>query len=387
MTIYQSCQNNKKKRKQTRIEKYGVEHHLQNVDILEKQHTTNINRYGVEFQSQRSDFKEKVSATSIEKRGVAFHTQDPLVQEKAKKTRLEKYGYEWFPIIEKRTSKGEEQIRECLADLGLDFVKSRKLLSENREIDLFNESRKIAIEYCGLYWHCMDGGNKGKITKDYHYQKWKQCADNGIDLITIYDTEWNTRNDQVKNFLKARLGIFDSRIYSRDCEFRQLEPQREFFERNHIQGGNIRSHYNFGLFHKNDLVACVSYGPNSRQTSESNAIYLNRLAFESNTQVLGGASKLLKNSIRVLKENGALKIVTFSDNRWSNGKIYENVGFNFDKYQEPKYIYYKLGTNKFETRSAQSMIELTKGGNEKEKALELGWSRVYDCGKKRWVLE
>ena len=51
------------KAKQTRIKKYGVDHHLQLPEFLNKQKETNLKRHGVENISQLQETKDKIKFT------------------------------------------------------------------------------------------------------------------------------------------------------------------------------------------------------------------------------------------------------------------------------------------------------------------------------------
>src|SRR5690606_9740990 len=79
-------------------------------------------------------------------------------------------------------------------------------------------------------------------------------------------------------------------------------------------------------------------------------LVLNRLAFKNNIQIIGGASKLIKNSQKILKED----IITWSDNRWSNGNVYESAGFELEEILGIDYSYTR-GNEKNGRRSKQSM--------------------------------
>jgi hypothetical protein len=193
-----------------------------------------------------------------------------------------------------------------------------------------------------------------------------------IQLITIFENEWKYNKEKIKSFLKAKLGIFETRIYARDCEFREISiKQYGFFELYHLQGKPSRIERNFGLYYNEELVGCVSYALHHRNNKD---IILNRMVFKSNIQIIGGASKLLKNSIKEMN----CDIITWSDNRWSNGNVYNSMFKNTKEYKAD-YFY----TNFNEYRSKQSM-KVPMGINEREYWKELGWTRIYDCGKIKW---
>ena len=57
-------------------------------------------------------------------------------------------------------------------------------------------SNKIAIEFNGDYWH--DENHK---SNDYHYNKFNLCMEKNILLVSIFESEWNSRKDEIKKYL------------------------------------------------------------------------------------------------------------------------------------------------------------------------------------------
>ena len=64
-------------------------------------------------------------------------------------------------------------------------------------------SKKIAIEFNGDYWH--DENHK---PRDYHYNKFNLCREKNILLVSIFESEWNNRKDDIKQYL---LDLFSCR--------------------------------------------------------------------------------------------------------------------------------------------------------------------------------
>ena len=87
----QSC---KEQIKLTNLEIYGVEYPQQNENIRNKGKQTCLEKYGVEHISQSLHFKDKCKTTCLEKYGVKYAIQSNDVQLKIKKTIFEKYGVE-----------------------------------------------------------------------------------------------------------------------------------------------------------------------------------------------------------------------------------------------------------------------------------------------------
>jgi len=56
------------------------------------------------------------------------------------------------------------------------------------ELDIYFPSKKIAVEFNGLYWHSELILNEDAPT--YHVIKWNQCKKEGIQLFQIFEDEW-----------------------------------------------------------------------------------------------------------------------------------------------------------------------------------------------------
>lgn len=96
------------KRKQTTLDKYGVENINQLDSIKNKKIQTNIEHLGVENPSQSNIVKEKKIQTSRKNWGVDFTSQSPIVKEKIIKTNIEKYGVDCVfksPVIQEKIKK------------------------------------------------------------------------------------------------------------------------------------------------------------------------------------------------------------------------------------------------------------------------------------------
>jgi hypothetical protein len=114
------------------------------------------------------------------------------------------------------------------------------------------------------------------------------------------------------------------------------------------------------------------------------------LCFKAGYQIVGGASKLFSHCVNWCKNNGIKKIISWSDNRWSNGSIYKNLNFILEQELGSDYAYVNIDNPK-ERISKQSQMKCNTGcpkdKSEKEWALENGLSRIWDCGKVRWVFK
>lgn len=320
----------------------------------------------------------KRKQTCIEKYGVDHPWKNKQVIQKTINTCIKKYGH--YPAIKNGRSKPELEIQEWLLSLGYDDFKENWTILQGKQIDLYSEKYKIGIEYCGVYWHTDKSPEPRNSV--YHYNKYNQCLNNGIRLFTIFSDEWEKNKEGWKNLIRSSLGSNDIRIFARKCETKQVSSEigQLFFKNHHIQGGKRKAKVYFGIFYFEELVGVVSL--NSHHRNIKGQIVLDRLCFKSGIQIIGGASKLLKKCVEWAKTNQYTKIISWSDNRYSQGNVYEKIGFKFDAQLKPDYSYVNLNDWLEYRYSKQSMKE-----KEKDKELMKNYGKIYDCGKKRYILE
>jgi hypothetical protein len=110
------------------------------------------------------------------------------------------------------TSKCEQEIADYISEFysGNHINNSRDIISPF-ELDLYYPEKKIAIEFNGDYWHSSLFKNK-----DYHYNKFKQCRDLRITLVSIFESEWNSREQEIKEYLKDLFSGKENKLSFKD---------------------------------------------------------------------------------------------------------------------------------------------------------------------------
>ena len=284
-------------------------------------------------------------------------------------------------------TKFEIEFSTFLNDLGVKYYKNCRSIITPNEIDFYLPDYNIGFELDGLYWH-------SEVYKDekYHLNKTERCLEKGVKLIHIFEDEWIYKQDIVKSRIKNILGKTDNRIYARKCTVREVDKKeaKEFIEKNHIQGNTIFK-YAYGLFYDNDLVSIMTFGKlrkNLGRTPSDNEWELIRFCNKLNTNVIGGASKLLSH---FLKKHSPLKIVSYADKRWSQGNMYEKLGFTLLHDSQPNY-YYIIGNKRYNRFAFRKNILVEKYNcpndvTERDFCLQQHWYRIYDCGSKVYELD
>lgn len=100
----------KEKKKKTIVEKYGVENPSQSIEIKEKKKKAYIEKYGVDNPSKSDLVKRKKKETSVKNYGVENPSKSKLVKEKSKKTCIEKYGVEYVTQSDSMKQKSTETL-------------------------------------------------------------------------------------------------------------------------------------------------------------------------------------------------------------------------------------------------------------------------------------
>jgi len=296
------------------------------------------------------------------------------------------------PVCAGNRSKKEKELCDFLSN----YTKTESRVRYNngehnrKEIDIYLPEKKIGVEYNGTLWHSE---YMSKDAKWHMFTKSKECKENGIRIIHVSDFD---NFEIVKKTLLHIIGEYKQVVYARKCELifgssSDIEVA-EFFNTNHLQGNATGCRF-IGLTYNEQIVAGMLFSNivSTRGTSDTTSAELRR--FASSCKVVGGASKLLTNFLRI---NNYKSIISFSDNSWFTGNMYEKLGFKLLYNIPPDYKVFKLGyTGKLEHKGKfkRSAMEKRNGFDfnqeetEHENCKRNGWYRIYDCGKKKWKLD
>lgn len=226
----------------------------------------------------------------------------------------------------------EDEIAKFVEDLGFTVVRNSRKIISPKELDIYIDDKKVAIEYHGLYWHSANdaNGKDAKYLKKIHKEKFTLCKNNGVKLLQFFSDEWIDKKVICKSMIMNKLGVIKSKFMARKLELVQLtkDESKRFFTLSHIDG-NARSFLSFGLKTKEgEIVQAISVRK-PIQKKYKDTIEIARMASLPNTIVVGGASKLLKKVLKISKQLNFKQVLTYSDNRIGDGSIYKNSGFNF----------------------------------------------------------
>ena len=291
------------------------------------------------------------------------------------------------PTCGKVESKAESFLAQYLLDRQFTVERNVCGIIGKSELDLFIPSRNLAIEFNGLIWH----SDKFRKNPNYHLNKTVSCKNIGIDLIHIFEDEWLDNKDLILSMIDNRLGL-SKRIYARKCQVRPITNKESalFLEANHLKG-NFNAPICLGLFYDDLLVYVMTFSKPrislGHKHSSDGEYELLRLCSLKGVSVVGGASKLLKYFV---KNYAPAKIHTYADRRYSNGGVYEIMGFKLVGESRPNYFYSNNGRTR-ENRFKYRKSELVKQGfdmrkSESEIMRERGFYKIFDCGNYKYEM-
>lgn len=297
-------------------------------------------------------------------------------------------------------SRGEEEVARYLS-IFTPIAQRDRIVIKPRELDIYIPERKLAVEYCGMYWHSHHDAASEKKDKHKHYEKYTACKAAGVRLLTIYESEWQDECTQkaLKRLLRNALNKSKGKLMARKCELAKIDnaQARAFYGKYHPQGGSGSGEH-YALMWKGKVVACMrfTFGSNDRGAGAKTATWtLSRYA--TRITVAGAASRLFK---AFLAEVKPAQVKSFSDNRYFDGGMYEQLGFTLEDNVAPDYQVWspKLGLRPkphYQRRSLSKRLAdhgiddvfdpETDPRTEREMVYLMGAARIYDCGKKRWV--
>ena len=385
--------------KQTKLARYGSETY-NNIDKIK---TTMLAKYGVENYFQTNEIKKKTTfanvKTSYEKFILNNEYDSPMFsldeyfkridEHEYLKFKCKKCGYEfeaWHhdghhrhcpKCYPKQISNPERELVEFIGLQSISIKTNDRTAIKPLELDIYVPDKKLAFEFDGLYWHSE---NEDKLS-NYHLTKTELCEKQGIQLIHIFENEWKCKQDIVKSRIKNLLGIYDKTIFARKCEVKEVDSKisYQFQNENHIQG-QVNAKVNLGLFHNNELVSLMTFS--KCRFDKKHEWELVRFCNKLGYHIPGAAGKLLKYFERTYMPK---TLVSYADRRWSQGKLYNAIGFKLDHISKPNYWYWKTlhleSRIKYQKHKLKDILEkFDESKSEFENMKMNGYHRIFDCG-------
>jgi hypothetical protein len=223
--------------KDTLLKRYNVEHALQHKPFLNKSMATSLSLYNVLHYSQLNISKEQQKASCQINYNRDFYSQKhisleslDILNNREKFAKLlsinsrsslarklgvsdsqisrthKKFG---LKILSRISSSFENEISIWLTKNNIEFKPNNRTAIKPFELDFYFPKYEFAIEFNGDYWHMNP---KYYIAEDYNknlklfasdiwkkdQQKLQLCKDKNINLITIWESDWNENKDFIK---------------------------------------------------------------------------------------------------------------------------------------------------------------------------------------------
>jgi hypothetical protein len=282
------------------------------------------------------------------------------------------------------TSKQEKEVADFLLEGNPSWISRTRAIIPPNELDLYLDERKLAVEYCGLYWH-------SEVYKDpsAHQEKLLAAEKAGVRLITVFEDEWVHNKDVVKAVLARVSGASTlRRVGARQCQTVQLSPKdaSAFYLAHHLQGP-ASANLHLGLTLDDELLAAASFSTprvifGGQKTPGE--IELVRFCQRSDTVIHGALNKLCAAYASYNPE--AKHLISYVDRRWFTGSSYLAAGFSQERITPPGYAYVK-GQQRYSRyrfakhRLAEILSVYDPELTERENMANNGYLRIYDCGQ------
>jgi len=401
------------KAKQTSMEKYGTTHPMQNQQVKDRCKQSNIANHNGVISAATQEVKERTQRTMQEKYSVTNFNYAVMAKETAyillHKSEFKKYCkgksipyiaqclqvdkntvrkyvqlYNAHSLITKSLSAIEESVKTILDQCNVRYEQANRTLIKPLELDFYLPDYSAAIEVNGLYWHSEIAGKKDK---NYHFAKWKMCKEQDIDLYQYFEDEITNNIDAIKAKIQYIIHNNKCIVGARQCKLTNIEytTEAEFLNKHHIQGSSKARNKTIGAYYNDKLVAVFSW------IQRKQYLEITRFACDTNASYPGLFSKMMKHMIAELNYTG--KIVSFSNNGHSNGNVYKASGFTNEAVLGPAYWYTRTYANRenrqkyMKSKIAKKFGVDTTRSTEWELMKELGYDRIWDSGKIKWVKE
>lgn len=423
------------KAKNTFLQKYGVSNPSYVEEVKQKRVQSTLERFGVPYAAQCNEIKERIKNTNLERYGEtcfmktrAFkdHMHDFYKPNFLRKIDL--YKEEFEPLFDpEKDYKGMEDLydfkcKSCNHEFKTNLNGSYRIICPNckkegrsekekelsayiksiyggeiifgdrsilkpYELDIYLPEKNLAFEFNGIYWHSESKLGRKVKAENYHQMKSLKCKEKGIQLIHIFEYEWDDfpMKNKLCDYINFLINGPQNRLYARNCVVREISLKEcdEFLDYNHLQSHNS-SKVRLGLFYNNELIEVMTFSK-----SRFNKKYqweLARLCSKKGYQIVGGSSKLLK---YFETKFNPVSIISYCDISKMKGSVYQKLGFTFSHMSKPNYNWVKdtQVLNRYSTQKSNLVKQDYQGNTENEIMISRGFHKIFDSGNEVYIKE
>lgn len=402
------------KRKQTCIDTYGVESIAQLDTVKSAIKQTCLDLYGVTSALATKKCRNAVFKSQKEKAWNHFidlnseiapmFTKDDFMQHKSNSLKIwrwqcKKCGHEflarWTNIFSKKCPKCHPQNYRGMQSELNDYIMSiipdktvrfdnKCILDNAKQLDIYIDELKIAIEFNGIFWHNSDYAIHGKKPTPmmYHYDKTQECIEKNIRLIHIFEDEWIHHKALCKS--KIRKIIASDKmmhINANLCKINKTISQydKEKYLLKYSFYGIDGSSLTYCLTYKNYVIAMMTFSK-TRNNKQYEWQILNYV--EMNSFIVDNGFKTLIQAF--IDDVNPSNVCYYISRDWNCIEDYSNI-LNFVDVQKPR-CYWTIGSNRIKSALINEDIakELINSYDENKSLVQNmnnnKFFRIYDSG-------
>ena len=376
--------NNREKAKVTCLERYGVDNPAKNETIKEQSKQTCIERYGVDNYVKTDEFKARSKQTCIERYGVDHHSKTEKAREEVSlrvnqhyyrlisadvnevqplfsfeeyknKTPLTEFRWKckkcgeefngqvtfiWarnggnyarcpncYPLSAGKSQKQRDVYSFLKENCSIDKFKSEdRTMIYPYEIDIYDSTKRIGIEFDGLYWHSAYNG-----TPDNQLSyKSTLCMQKDIKLIHMFEDEWDLRPAQCKAKMKQILNIDEIAVKDYSISKISVDDAQRFLDENSHDIFAKASKHNLAMNVNGKTVSMMSFSLFNEK------ILVNEFCNAINMNISNSFCLFIKHIIDEFAIDHSFNAIQYNiDNRWPEDQICVENGFEFIKSTTP----------------------------------------------------
>lgn len=417
----------------TNLTRYGVDHPSKSQDIKNKISATNIEKYGTSSWRSSDIGKETLQQIHLDRRGVTNPSKDPAILAKIRQTMQSTYGvdhnnyksmnpttvailqsslqfadfvsgitvqaaaeqllvhestiyrlsneYNCRHLMDLSINSYELKITNLLDSYNISYQLHNRQLLAPKEIDIYLPDYSIGIEVGALYHH----GERAGRNSHYHYNKWQQCCNLGIDLFQWFDDElfdyWHLTSARLRRAIGIAAPVVGARkIVISSCT---VAEERQFLDHWHLKGFTNNRNVTLAGKFNGEIIAIMCI-----HQLQDHAI-IERWATNVDTSFPGLFSKMLAYWQKTSAFSGVLS--TWCDNRLGNGRVYQSTGFTSTRVSKPGYWYFKNHglehRQKYQKNKLTKLFDLSSDDvlqSEWNIMQDRGYDRLWDAGHTLW---
>ena len=343
--------------KETAMNNWGANNYCNRVQA----HQTMLDRYGVEHAMQNDTIKQHASQVIQALYGVAWNCMRPEARH---------YG--------SNNSGPNSQFELLLANNSIDFTREFAVGSYSYDFKIGNTLVEINPSITHNSTWTPYGDHSG-VDSDYHYKKTRTAESHGYRCIHIWD--WDN-SSKIIAMLKNR-----ETLYARKCVVEEVDVKTasEFINKHHLQN-YARDNVRVALKYESEIVSIMTFGkPRYNKKCEWELI-----RYCSSKNIVGGAQKLFTYFVNNYNPKS---IVSYCDRSKFSGETYTRLGFTSDNKYAPSRHWWSDKLKKHITNNLllkhgfDQLFKTNYGINTSNEQLmyDHGFLDVYDAGQETYT--